>query len=121
MKILVADDDTFFLKVVSEILNDAGHDAVLAKSGEEALEKAITEHPDLIILDIVLPRLLGTEVCESLRELKMTAHIPILLVSARVDSMEELVWKPTDFPADDFLRKPFPAEELLDRIDRLSR
>ncbi len=119
MRVLVADDDGLFLEVVCQILRDAGHDVLTTKSGDEALERAVAEKPDIIILDIVLPGLLGHEVCESLRELKATANIPVLLVSSRVESMEEVVWGAKELLANDFLRKPFTGDVLLDRINRL--
>ena len=113
MKILVADDDTFFLKAVSEILNEAGHDVILAQTGDEALKKALTESPDLIVLDIVLPNLLGTEVSVKLKLLNRTSKVPILLVSSGN-------WGPETFLADDFLRKPFQPDELLEKIESLT-
>ncbi len=121
MKVLVADDDALFLKVVTDILTGAGHQVVAAPDGEEALQKAVTESPDLIILDIVLPKHLGTEVSERLRKDERTTGIPILLVSSNVSDMEETGGTLEDFRADDFLQKPFSADELLKRIEQLSQ
>ena len=72
MKILVADDDNLFLQMISDILTEAGHEVIVTKSGRDALELAIVEPPDLVILDIILPELLGTEVTEELRRFKRT-------------------------------------------------
>jgi two-component system alkaline phosphatase synthesis response regulator PhoP len=121
MKVLVADDDALFLKVITEILTDAGHEVVTALDGDEALEKAVTERPDLIILDIILPKHLGTEVSEKLRKYRHSASVPILLVSSGVSDMEETGGTLDDFLADDFMQKPFSADELLKRIDQLSK
>jgi len=121
MKVLVADDDALFLKVVSEMLTEAGHEVVLAADGDEALKKAVTERPDLIILDIILPKHLGTEISEKLRKYRHSASVPILLISSGVSEMEETGGTLEDFLADDFLQKPFSAEELLKRIDLLSQ
>lgn len=119
MKILVADDDTLFLKMVSDILVEAGHDVTWATNGKEAIDKAVTQVPDLIILDIILPRFLGTEVSEKLRKSGRTASIPILLVTSGVAEVGEGDFL-DHFQADDFLQKPFEAEELLEKVNRLA-
>lgn len=121
MKVLVADDDALFLKVITEILTEAGHQVIPAADGDEALQKAVSERPDLIILDIILPKHLGTEVSEKLRKCRLSASVPILLVSSNVSEMEETGGTLDDFLADDFLQKPFSADELLKRIDHLSK
>ena len=120
MKILVADDDEFFLAMVGDILTGAGHEVVSASDGLEALEKAESENPEIIVLDIVLPGLLGTEVCEKLREHSLTAKIPILLISSRFAEIETDAGLLEYFKADDFLRKPFEADELLRRVNSLA-
>jgi DNA-binding response OmpR family regulator len=120
MKILVADDDELFLKMVEDMLVEAGHEVVLASDGLETMEKVSSENPDLIVLDIILPGLLGTDICEKLKDHADTATIPILLVSSRFEKMEEDDELVEYFKADDFLRKPFPAEELLERVNQLS-
>jgi DNA-binding response OmpR family regulator len=120
MKILVADDDELFLKMVEDTLTGAGHEVILASDGLETMEKVNAEKPDLIVLDIILPGLLGTDVCEKLKDHANTATIPILLVSSRFAKMEEDTELLEQFKADDFLRKPFPAEELLERVNQLS-
>jgi CheY-like chemotaxis protein len=79
MKILVADDDRLILKMIHEILTGAGHEVVLAQDGTEALEKVNQEKPDLIVLDIILPGLLGTEILDELKEQRESAEIPVLL------------------------------------------
>ena len=120
MKILVADDDELFLKMVEDILTGAGHDVVSTSDGLETLEKAHSENPDVIVLDIVLPGLLGTEVCEKIREHSLTAKIPILLVSSRFAEIESDAGLLEYFKADDFLRKPFEADELIRRVNNLA-
>ncbi len=120
MKILVADDDAMFLKVVEEILTGAGHAVTLATNGLETIEKAVTENPDLIVLDIILPKLLGTEVSETLRKSSRTAPIPILLITSGVAEIEDGSDFLDQFKADEFLRKPFEAEDLLDKVNQLA-
>jgi len=119
MKILVVDDDPLFLKIVSEMLEEAGHDFSLAANGEEAIDKAGTYLPDLIILDIILPKHLGTEVCEKLRTSCRTAPIPILLVTG-IDKKDVDEGVIDYFQADDFLRKPFEAEDLIEKVSKLA-
>jgi two-component system OmpR family response regulator len=119
MKILVAEDDTMFLNMVSEILTKAGHKVFHATNGKEALRKATTFTPDLIILDIVLPEMLGTEICESLRKSSRTAGIPVLLMTSSVAETAEGTFS-QHFKADDFLRKPFDAAELLAKVKKFA-
>jgi DNA-binding response OmpR family regulator len=119
MKILVADDDTMFLKIASEVLTKAGYEVVFAYDGEDTIKKAATDNPDLIILDIVLPKSLGTEVCENLRKSSNTTAIPVLLVSSGVAESSAGSF-PDHFKADDYLRKPFEPEDLLRKVKRLA-
>jgi len=120
MRILVADDDTLFLKKMEDILVGVGHEIITAASGNEALEKSISERPDLIILDIILPGMLGTEVCEILRSDEDTASIPIIMVSSGVAEMEALNGNPEEFLADDFMKKPIDEMKLLKRVEDLA-
>jgi DNA-binding response OmpR family regulator len=120
MKILVADDDQLILKMISEILTGAGHEVVLAQDGVETLEKVNQEKPDLIVLDIILPGLLGTEILDELKQQRESAEIPVLLISSRFASMEDDPELLEQFKGDDFLHKPFEPEELLERINQLS-
>lgn len=120
MKILVADDDRLILKMIYEILTGAGHEVVLAQDGKQALEKVNQERPDLIVLDIILPGLLGTEILDELKEQKENAEIPVLLISSRFASMEDDPELLEQFKGDDFLHKPFQPEDLLEKINELS-
>jgi two-component system, OmpR family, phosphate regulon response regulator PhoB len=120
MRILVVDDDMFFVSQISEILCGAGHEVIAVGSGKEAIAQAVFKVPDLIILDMILPGLLGTEVCEKLRSLQKTAAVPIILVSSGVAEMEVTGRDPEQFLADDFLPKPFGAEELINRVNLLA-
>jgi len=119
MRILVADDDKFFLKLSEEILAEAGYEVLTAQTGKQTLEMAITQMPDLIILDVVLPGMLGTEVSRKLKGFEGTASIPILLVSTGVAELDATAGDPKEFMADDFLAKPFDVKELLERINSL--
>lgn len=120
MKILVADDDRLILKMIYEILTGAGHEVVLAQDGKDALDKVNQEKPDLIVLDIILPGLLGTEILDELKEQRENAEIPVLLISSRFASMEDDPDLLEQFKGDDFLHKPFEPEDLIDKINELS-
>lgn len=119
MRILVADDDKFFREIIRKICEQAGHTVHLACDGEEALAQAIEFEPELCIMDVILPKLLGTEVCRKLRASTRTASVPILLMSSGVAEIEAAGGDPGEFLADDFIHKPFRPEKLLERITRL--
>lgn len=119
MRILVADDDTIFLQAISELLRKAGYEVTQATDGKEAQEKALAQPPDLIVLDIILPKLLGTEVCENLRKSSRTSSIPILLITSGVAEIGEHGFK-EQFLADDFMRKPLNTDEFVEKVRRLA-
>lgn len=82
-KILIADDESHVLRVVSLKLRDAGYQVLTAHDGQEALETAAREHPDLLITDYAMPRLSGLELCRKLRHDPSTADIPAIILTAR--------------------------------------
>lgn len=115
VRLLVADDDEDIRAYLEIALSLAGYDVVLARDGVEALELAVASPPDLVMLDIMMPRMDGLEVLRRLREDVRTSHLPVLLVTARVqrdDTLEGLA-----AGADDYVRKPFDPEVLLARIE----
>lgn len=117
MKILVVDDDPAVRESLRRSLIFNGYSIVLAADGEEALAKVQSERPDMAILDVMMPKLDGLEVCRELRS--QGDDIPILLLTAR-DSVSERV-AGLDAGADDYLTKPFALEELLARTRSLVR
>ena len=119
MKILVADDDKMILKFVSDVLTEAGYEVIFAHDGPDTIKKAAAYSPDLIILDIVLPGSLGTEVCENLRKSSQTTAIPVLLISSSVAETSGSSF-PDHFQADDYLRKPLEPDDLLRKVKRLA-
>jgi uncharacterized protein (TIGR02266 family) len=119
MRVLVADDDPVFLEFVENVLTRAGYKVRLARSGEEGLDHALELRPNLIILDVILPGLWGTEVSRKFKRYANTSSVRILLVSAKVDALDEVGGDPKEFLADDFLPKPFSPGTLLDRVSRL--
>ena len=118
-KILVADDIKQNVKLLRVILTASEFDVIEAYDGEEALEKATSENPDLILLDIMMPKLTGYEVCQRLRADGTTKSIPIIMITA-LHEMEDRI-KGIDAGADDFISKPFNKTELLARVKSLLR
>ncbi|GAA3971404.1 response regulator transcription factor [Gordonia caeni] len=117
MRILVVDDDRAVRESLRRSLTFNGYTVETAGDGLEALEKVVAERPDLMVLDVMMPRLDGLEVCRRLRS--AGDDLPILVLTAR-DSVSERV-SGLDAGADDYLPKPFAMEELLARLRALSR
>ncbi len=115
-KILVVDDDPKILKALDQALRKEGYDVFRAADGEEALQVVRSSDPDLIILDIMLPKLDGFEVCAKLRTL---SNVPVLILSARGEEMDKVVG--FNVGADDYLTKPFRLSELVLRVRAILR
>jgi len=114
--ILVVEDDANLLDVVRHNLAREGYDVVTARDGEAAIETARARQPDLILLDIMLPRLDGLEVCRILRK---EMSVPIVMLTAKADEIDKVVG--LEIGADDYVTKPFSLRELLARIKALLR
>ncbi len=110
-KILVVDDEPKIRMFIRANLQARGYDVYLAQDGVEALDMAARVLPDVVVLDVVMPRMDGIEVCRRIRE---WADTPIIILSVKED--EELKVKALDSGADDYITKPFSLEELLARI-----
>jgi len=110
--ILIVDDEDSILLGIEENLLYVGYDVIKASDGPGALETALQEVPDLILLDIMLPGLSGFEVCRQLREKGM--QMPIIMLTARGDEFDKL--HGFEMGADDYVTKPFSIDELLARI-----
>jgi len=116
-RILIADDNQQIRMLVSATLRAGGYELMEACDGAEALDMAVAEKPDLILLDVMMPKLDGFQVCAELRRLAITA--PVLLLTAK-GQIEDRVTG-LDAGADDYLVKPFSTEELLARVRALLR
>ncbi len=114
IKILLVDYEPSLVKVVSRRLEAEGFDVVTAMDGEEALQQVESEHPKLIILDVMLPRMNGYEVCRKLKWDKRYQKIPVLLFTAKALERDEQFGY--EAGADAYVRKPFRAPELLEKI-----
>lgn len=114
--IAVVEDDPTLLDVVRFNLAREGYEVLIARDGEEALSVARHHKPDLIVLDIMLPRLDGLEVCRILRK---ETSIPIIMLTAKADEVDKVVG--LEMGADDYLTKPFSMRELLARVKALLR
>jgi PAS domain S-box-containing protein len=116
-KILIVDDYPANVKLLEKNLQVAGYQTVSAADGEEALAKVRTEHPDLVLLDVMLPKIDGYEACRRLRADEATAVIPIIMITALKDTEDRI--RGLESGADDFISKPFERGELLARVKNL--
>jgi two-component system KDP operon response regulator KdpE len=110
-RILLVDDEIAIQRSLGPLLQTHGYEVEMASAGSAALKLAAEHSPDLIVLDLGLPDLDGTEVCRRLRE---TSKVPIIILSARGGEADKV--RALDLGADDFVTKPFGPEELLARI-----
>ena len=113
-RILVVDDTKDVLQVVSRRLQSWGYEAITADSGEEGLRAAEEQVPDLILLDIMMPKLKGREVCARLKANPKTQNIPVIFLTAL--GLADHVKAGMDLGAEDYIVKPFEPAELKDRI-----
>ena len=115
-KILVVDDERVLAETIGYNLRREGYAAIAAHDGQEALQVARRERPDAIILDVMLPKLDGFDVCRTLRQ---ETAVPILMLTAREDEIDKVLG--LEIGADDYLTKPFSMRELLARVKALLR
>lgn len=113
-RILVVEDEPAQVEILRFNLHQSGFDVRVAMDGEQGLQEAIEDPPDLILLDWMLPNLSGIEVCRQLRRAKATREIPIIMLTAR--SEERDMVRGLDIGADDYITKPYSIKELIARI-----
>jgi two-component system phosphate regulon response regulator PhoB len=118
-RILVVDDEPDLLELVRVNLSQAGFEVETAETGRQALERARRSAPDLLILDLMLPDLSGTEVCRHLRADSSLKDIPIIMLTARADEVDRVVG--LEIGADDYVTKPFSPRELTLRVRAVLR
>jgi len=116
-KILVVDDEIYIVHILDFSLGMEGYEVVTALDGEQALQKVKTEQPDLIVLDIMMPKLDGYETCKQLKSDPATKHIPVILLSAKGLNVDQRLG--FDVGADDYITKPFSPRKLVERVNAL--
>jgi DNA-binding response OmpR family regulator len=116
-RILVVDDEIQLVEMVKMRLEAAGYDIILAYDGQEGFEKAKKDKPDLIILDLMLPRMDGYKVCGLLKSDSRYSGIPIIMFTARAQEEDARLGK--DLGAEEYLTKPFEPKILLEKIKAL--
>lgn len=116
MKVLVVDDEKLIVKGLKFSLEQDGYEVDCAYDGEEALEMARSSEYDIILLDIMLPKLTGFEVCQQLRE---TSDVPVIMLTAKGDDMDKILG--LDYGADDYITKPFNVLEVKARMKAILR
>ena len=118
-RILIADDEPDILEIVSYNLGKEGYEIYTAKDGNEAIERAKQLNPDLIILDVMMPRKTGVEVCEILRTQPMFQNTLIIFLTAMSDEASQI--KGLETGADDYVSKPISPKVLVSRVNALFR
>ncbi|HEX8824648.1 MAG TPA: response regulator [Archangium sp.] len=113
-KILLVDDSHTVLLLHRMMLSHCGYELLTARDGQEALEKASTERPDLIFLDVLMPRMDGFQACRALRSRSETKDVPIILVTTRGEP--HYVRQGFESGCTDYITKPFDGEELLAKV-----
>jgi len=119
MRILIADDEPDILEIISYNLGKEGYEIHTAKDGNEAIEKAKQINPDLIILDVMMPRKTGMEVCQILRTQPQFEKTLIIFLTALSDEASQI--KGLEFGADDYVNKPISPKVLTSRVNALFR
>ena len=114
-RILVVDDEAAQREIIVYNLEAAGFEVMSADNGEDAVLMVQEEHPNLVVLDWMMPKLSGLEVCRQLRSNKETKEIPIILLSARSEDVDKV--RGLEIGADDYVSKPFSVVELMARIN----
>ncbi|MBI4324582.1 MAG: response regulator transcription factor [Chloroflexi bacterium] len=116
-RILVVDDEPDTVELIEFNLKEAGYEVVTADDGAEAVKKARSAPPDLILLDLMLPELDGLEVCKMLRRHTETVHVPIIMLTAKAAEIDRVLG--LELGANDYVTKPFSPRELVLRVKNL--
>ncbi len=116
-KILVVDDEPTLVKLISQILTHRGYEVLTAGDGQEALRLLFANKPDLVLLDVKMPKMDGWQTCSRIREL---SDVPIIMLTGKQKSEEDIV-RGLDYGADDYLIKPVGNRELVARVQAMLR
>jgi DNA-binding response OmpR family regulator len=115
-KILVVDDEKKIVEIIRAYLEREGYQVIAAFDGKTALTLALNQHPDLVILDLMLPEVSGWDVCQALRK---ESRVPIIMLTARDEVTDKIVG--LEMGADDYITKPFDPKELVSRVRAVLR
>lgn len=118
-RILVVEDDPNIRELLQYNLNKEGFEVKTAEDGQKGLEEIETKWPDLVILDLMIPRRDGLEICRIMRNTKELAHIPIIILTAKGEEIDRILG--LEMGADDYVTKPFSIRELIARVKALFR
>ena len=118
-KILVIEDEKNIRELLRYNLEEAGFGVVSSAKGDEGLAMARRERPDLVLLDLMLPELSGIEICKILKQNERTAHIPVVMLTAKSEETDKIVG--LELGADDYVTKPFSPRELVARVKAVLR
>ena len=116
-KILVAEDEKDIRELIVFSLNFAGFEVVAAVDGQEALEKALEAKPDLIMMDVRMPRMTGYEACAKMKQMDELKHIPVVILSAK--GQESEIQTGLNVGAYEYILKPFAPDELIQRVKKI--
>ncbi|MBN2119543.1 MAG: response regulator [Candidatus Omnitrophica bacterium] len=116
-KILIIEDDRLVCNFLVFRIKRWGFDVIKAYDGQEGLEKVQEERPDLVLLDLKLPKLPGEEVCREIRKNEETRNIPVIMETGKTSDVDKVIGRVIG--ADYYLRKPYASRELLDQINKL--
>ena len=116
VKILVVDDDTNICELLRLYLEKEGYETIVVNDGEAALEAAAKHNPDMLLLDIMLPKLDGWQVC---REIRKSSAVPIIMLTAKGETFDKVLG--LELGADDYVTKPFDAKEVVARVKAVLR
>jgi DNA-binding response OmpR family regulator len=116
IKVLIIDDNRQITSILEEYAKKEGYETVIATDGKEGISKFETEKPDIILLDVMMPKIDGFEVC---REIRKSSQVPIIMITARGEDFEKIMG--LEIGADDYMVKPFSPGEVMARIKAILR
>ena len=115
-KILVVEDVNFLQKAIKEVLGDAGFEVILAADGEEGLDKALKKHPDLILLDILMPKMDGMQMLKHLRQDSWGKKVPVVILT-NLNSKDKLLEAAKEDVSDYYIKSDWEIEDLVDIVN----
>ncbi|MFL5352655.1 PleD family two-component system response regulator [Archangium sp.] len=115
-KILLVDDSRTVLLMHQLLLADRGYEVLTARDGQDAIDRALSERPDIIFMDVLMPHMDGFAACQELRAHESTRHIPIIMVTTRGEPQN--VQRGYESGCSDYITKPFNDNELLNKLER---